>query len=689
MQSCTTDSAADLKPRDQPLESQKEIARLQRRVDIAKGTVDSLNGKMCDLEQQGLRLAKSLGFDTVYAAQAFIDIADEQTPYKELAEQIESLQTKILQERKDSEMLRTQLQEMQSERDALKAAVDNSAMLSTINATNHTTSQRQFHALQRRYDELQAVKLRAEDRYKVDYRIFNKLKAYVLSEEIQDMETQLRIDAPQLTKDEKKRRRAEITALTQEKMKELEATENLKGKIPEDDTEDFMSQSDKENQRTPVPETQKRRIFISLSMSSITASSPRSSPPTRVPLHPQNLVVKQQSSPVILIPSSSDTEETPYPGSTLFASLKNAPNAVPPRPAASMSSETEDDSSQEPFHLLKVTPIPVKVAPLTQEDRKPLIITSTPKLKPPLAGRSILSPQPGSLQFVDQRSKSKTRHSDGGLKSTTPADEQRPTKKRRVTSPGPGPSSASTSISELGASAATPLYVGSGDTPRRKRDRDMSASTGQRLKGTVKDRGKGKQAELLKMDTSTPVTNARASSSKHLADYSAYKGRGRYATDATDGNATINAKFAIDPEQNGGRDFQYDEVVRGREERRHMEAEDCECCRDYYQNIGPMPERLQAPLWRTPPSSPGGSKPCLRAGSARDENADITSHKKSISRHRHHWARGKTPPSYWSIGFPTTQEVVSINEKAREMHQEKQKMVQEEANRDGGRYKKR
>lgn len=46
------------------------------------------------------------------------------------------------------------------------------------------------------------------------------------------------------------------------------------------------------------------------------------------------------------------------------------------------------------------------------------------------------------------------------------------------------------------------------------------------------------------------------------------------------GNTTINAKFAIDPEHNGGRDFQYDEVVRGREERRHMEADDCECCRD-------------------------------------------------------------------------------------------------------------
>lgn len=161
--------------------------------------------------------------------------------------------------------------------------------------------------------------------------------------------------------------------------------------------------------------------------------------------------------------------------------------------------------------------------------------TSTPKLKLRLAGRSTFSPESGSPQFVDEYPKSKTRHSDGGLKAPTIpvdfTDEERPVKKRRVSSPGP----AASSTGELGASAATPLYVSSGDTPRSKRDSDMSASTGQRPKGTVKDRGKGKQREFLKLvETSTPVTNARASSSKQLADYSAFKGRGRYTVNATE-----------------------------------------------------------------------------------------------------------------------------------------------------------
>ena len=43
---------------------------------------------------------------------------------------------------------------------------------------------------------------------------------------------------------------------------------------------------------------------------------------------------------------------------------------------------------------------------------------------------------------------------------------------------------------------------------------------------------------------------------------------------------TINAQHVIDPSRNGGPDFQYDEVVRGKEDRRHMEAGDCKCYRE-------------------------------------------------------------------------------------------------------------
>jgi hypothetical protein len=72
----------------------------------------------------------------------------------------------------------------------------------------------------------------------------------------------------------------------------------------------------------------------------------------------------------------------------------------------------------------------------------------------------------------------------------------------------------------------------------------------------------------------------------------------------------------------------------------------------------------------------------------RRESAAITSHKQAISRHRHHWVRASTPPGYWNIGFPNTQEAADINEKAKEMHRQKKDHVEAEAEK-GGRYKKR
>lgn len=58
---------------------------------------------------------------------------------------------------------------------------------------------------------------------------------------------------------------------------------------------------------------------------------------------------------------------------------------------------------------------------------------------------------------------------------------------------------------------------------------------------------------------------------------------------------------------------------------------------------------------------------------------NIELHKKEISRHRHNWERATTPPGYWNIGFPSTQEATDINEKAKEMHQQKLEMVDREA----------
>ncbi|KAJ7593742.1 DNA repair protein endonuclease SAE2/CtIP C-terminus-domain-containing protein [Mycena floridula] len=196
----------------------------------------------------------------------------------------------------------------------------------------------------------------------------------------------------------------------------------------------------------------------------------------------------------------------------------------------------------------------------------------------------------------------------------------------------------------------------------------------------VASSSKGKSKEM-------PVAS---STKKKLDDYSKYKGHGRYAQSGVSAEKNINAEFEIDPEQNAGLDYQYDEVVRTKEARKKMHGGDCECCRDYYEQVGPMPPRLQPPLWKSPTSSPT-STPC-RAGetvaSSKKRDA-VDAHKKDISRHRHHWARTNTPPGYWNIAFPDTQETDRINKEAAKMHERKREEIEREARKGDGRYKKK
>ncbi|KAG1754158.1 DNA repair protein endonuclease SAE2/CtIP C-terminus-domain-containing protein [Suillus lakei] len=168
-----------------------------------------------------------------------------------------------------------------------------------------------------------------------------------------------------------------------------------------------------------------------------------------------------------------------------------------------------------------------------------------------------------------------------------------------------------------------------------------------------------------------------------------HRRRGRYAqaTDAT----TINSRFTICKERNHGVDFQYDEVVKSREGRKKMLADDCECCRDYYEGVGPLPKPLQRPLWRSPSSTPTKKRRLSfdSLSDCKENREDIEHHKKEISRHRHHWYRAKTPPGYWDIGFPDTQETTDINRRAAEMHARKLGEVESEVRSGKGRYAER
>lgn len=91
----------------------------------------------------------------------------------------------------------------------------------------------------------------------------------------------------------------------------------------------------------------------------------------------------------------------------------------------------------------------------------------------------------------------------------------------------------------------------------------------------------------------------RKSGPQVLAEYQQYKGRGRYAagsskcvilTSNTSRNThnllvrpadkTINSEFEINPAQNDGMAFEFDSVVRDKNERRKLAAGDCIACKE-------------------------------------------------------------------------------------------------------------
>lgn len=92
------------------------------------------------------------------------------------------------------------------------------------------------------------------------------------------------------------------------------------------------------------------------------------------------------------------------------------------------------------------------------------------------------------------------------------------------------------------------------------------------------------------------------------------------------------------------------------------------------------PDRSGQPVWRSPPKTPTKRR---RAEShviispSRDDNGIVKkNHQKQISKHRQRWVTPKTPPKYWEIGFPNTQEVSDINKAADGMKERKRRDIE-------------
>ncbi|KAG5637565.1 hypothetical protein H0H81_004142 [Sphagnurus paluster] len=661
---------------------EKEKAAYELKIERYKRANNDTLKELFDVQQRGNRLARSLGFNDVYEAQVMIDTSDRETPYALCLERIEGLEAELVAARNRAEELQLVLETTQREQDNLHTLLDeakNEANGHRADAARHKGSSEKLEAemklLQERYDALADVKERAAARYKLDYAKWRKFRDWMFNEEVEYAKDR----TEKGFSEEEKRRRYKASLMRKKKMmlelgpdlgkgpiqasrppplggitnlydKENVATPQRSVTTPLPSSTVVASSSTSKKTSTPTP---RNRLFDSAAQADVPSSSPTLfNESTRTPLQFRPIIptkgspkVKQEKSPTppirtpkkhhTSLPGSSDTEEDSQAVGHFPAPIFQPGSSPATSPAPMASSQTEADSQSQFFPFLEPTPCP-----------KPMPKFATPRDTPmrpafDLTGdRHIVSRDEESLQ---------------------------PTKIRRLNDEN----------------------IDKDDTPKPKtKDKEPPLTS----------KGKGKDVSA---PTSTPLTAVRLAGQKGLADYSAFKGRGRYGkTTSSAENKTINAQFEIDPARNGGLDFQYDEVVRAKDDRKRMDAGDCECCRDYYEAVGPLPARLKAPLWRSPPATP--TKPCERhqhisasastskAKASKDvRQVEINSHRQAISRHRHHWERGKTPPGYWNIGFPDTQEAEDINERAREMHEQKREEIQRAAEKEGGKYRRR
>lgn len=138
---------------------------------------------------------------------------------------------------------------------------------------------------------------------------------------------------------------------------------------------------------------------------------------------------------------------------------------------------------------------------------------------------------------------------------------------------------------------------------------------------------------------------------------------------------SINAEYEIDPAKNNDRNYLHKDVVRSKVKRKQMHALDCECCREYYERVGPIAVRPFEEI-REPSEDEKDSRVAVK-DSEGDEAAarQQQKHKQLTSRHRDFGPPPLTPPGYWDIDFPTTQKLGELNKQAEEAHEKQRQRV--------------
>ncbi|PPQ82267.1 hypothetical protein CVT26_010065 [Gymnopilus dilepis] len=732
----TTYSGSSLRERDQIIHEkyQKEIRDLELKIQRIRYTADETSKQLFDSHNRGRRLAESLGFQDTYDAQVAIDASDSKLTYRECLDRIKELEAELSSEKKEVQLLHCKLR---------NAERDNKRL--TLEKRN----------LEARYDDLLDKKTRATEEFKKNYKKWYLANIWLFGGQL---ESDPGKTAKQIYGDKLAAKQKEaiefgggpdlpdgivdfvveilfsdhIASIDYETAIRTRHTSPRKAGTPKA----RVPSIDKENEGTPRPVVKELKTEVFSQPMALLSPGQRT---PRMPLRDSLLtsvsnVIAPSASPTIFLSRSTYAAADPPPLSTsttrVALSLKavnahadtaeEASQITSPIDTRSSnillssspsiprklnhSSDTEDDSQGIGAHILTSQRVLIPAAllvPSTNPRTGKPVFFKVPA-PPPTAGPSRLANTTLNTPQSELPSRPLLSQSEPGPRRTAVLAENVRRKEPPQLSEHDRESGRPSKMRRISENP----YDRPGDLSRAKPSSTASEPRPSASDAVLARTGKGRASA----DDSTPLAT-KNKGKRPLEDYSAFKGRGRYGKAAQDDNATeellINMMRWCVTET---KDASWTLVTVNAVERwivlkfvlRHTDH--CSYPVQYYENVGPLPNRLQQPLWRSPTSSP--SKRCPRhgasAGRDRVDNrtspstsraarrlSDIESHKKTISRHRHTWARAATPPGYWEIGFPNTQEVGNINEKAEEMHKRKKEEIEREAARAGGRYRRK
>jgi vacuolar-type H+-ATPase subunit I/STV1 len=210
----------------------KEKAELELRIQRWKKVNDETAKELFDALHRGDRLARSVGFESLYKAQIYLDSFDHSATFKEYVDRTRTLEAELICEKKEVEILQAKLNKVGDEskiqdelkkmkaelRSVIQPGKKKTSELIQISSNSERRHQEELRQLQERYDSLKVMKERAAERYKADYKKWRAFSKWLFAEN--DKHHKHR-NEPGISEEEKRRRDVESVMRRRQKMIEI------------------------------------------------------------------------------------------------------------------------------------------------------------------------------------------------------------------------------------------------------------------------------------------------------------------------------------------------------------------------------------------------------------------------------------------------------------------------------------